>query len=273
MEGYHPRGRGVMEVRPPTVGGLKTTADIANEIGLKRSSANARLQIARSIAPDVKDKIADTELANRTRDLLALARLEPEQQRRVVEFDGVVDGELRVADVARRIENPLPHVMHNSGDNEWYTPPEYIEAARRVMGGIDLDPASSDKANETVGASKYYTTDDDGLRHSWRGRVWMNPPYSQPLIGLFCSGLRSELESGAVTQAITLTNNATETAWFADLLANAAAVCFIRGRVRFLDRDGNATGAPLQGQAVVYSGPNIDGFAREFGKFGAVLYV
>jgi phage N-6-adenine-methyltransferase len=166
-----------------------------------------------------------------------------------------------------------PHVSHNSGENEWYTPVEYIDAAHAVMGGVDLDPASSDAANMTVGAARYFTAKDDGLAHSWQGRVWMNPPYAQPLIGLFCNALRWAIESGEVTEAITLTNNATETAWFADLLANAGAVCFPRGRIKFIDRDGNPGGAPLQGQAVVYSGPNVDQFASEFGKFGEVLYV
>ena len=49
------------------------------------------------------------------------------------------------------------HVGHNSGENEWYTPPDYIEAARTVMGEIDVDPASSDLAQRTVQAAKYFT--------------------------------------------------------------------------------------------------------------------
>lgn len=200
-----------------------------------------------------------------------LAMLEPDVQREAwaLAVETAPEGKVTAAIVQAAVETVTnkPHVAHNSGENEWYTPADYISAARRVMGGIDLDPASSTIANKTVQAETYYSKDDNGLKQGWGGRVWLNPPYSSDLIGPFIEHLACSIEAGDVTEAVVLVNNATETAWFHRLISVASAIVFTRGRVRFLDPQGNP-GAPLQGQALVYSGAQPGRFMDEFGGFG-----
>lgn len=169
----------------------------------------------------------------------------------------------RSAVMKKIAEEKKPHVVHNSTDNEWYTPERYIEAARLVMGTIDLDPASNDFANLTVKASQYYTEEMDGLSREWFGNIWMNPPYSTALLQRFAE----KLASSKFNQAIVLVNNATETGWFETLVKKASAIVFHKGRIRFVKRDGEH-GSPLQGQAFLYFGDKPDRFLEVFKDFG-----
>lgn len=205
-----------------------------------------------------------------------LTQLEPEQQAEA--WQQVIDTAPNTGITAKHVQSVVdeiqnkPHVSFNSGNNEWYTPAEFIEAAKLVMGGIDLDPASSEIANKVVKADHYLTAEQDGLKFDWSGRVWMNPPYSSELIGKFAEKLVTHFELGDIDEAIVLVNNATETAWFQRMLESIKAICFVKKRVRFIDMQGNPSGAPLQGQAILYFGNNINGFADVFGQFGKVLY-
>ena len=162
------------------------------------------------------------------------------------------------------------HVGENSGSVEWYTPPEFIAAARAVLGTIDLDPASSEVANSVVMAAEYFDERADGLSQEWNGNVWMNPPYSLGLVDEFMAKLCKEIDAKRVTSAITLTNNATDTGWFASVTPYSEAMCTVKGRVKYLDYNLEPAGSPLQGQVVLYFGKSVKRFVKCFRELGTV---
>lgn len=164
-----------------------------------------------------------------------------------------------------------PHVTHNSGNNEWYTPAKWVESARAALGEIDLDPASNEVAQETVGAGDFYAAEDDGLSQDWRGRVFLNPPYERGLIDSFVTKLVTEFDAGNVTSAVLLVNNATEVEWFQKGAASCTAICFPAGRIKYNTPEGVEKGSPLQGQAFFYFGEDADTFAKHFSGHGIVL--
>ena len=164
----------------------------------------------------------------------------------------------------------LPPIAHcQNGSCEWYTPPDVIEAARAVLGVIDLDPASTPLANETVKATKFFTAEDDGLKHGWTGRVWLNPPFANGLIEKFAKKIVEGYSSGKITSAIVLVDNATETQWFRLIVDNADAIVFTTGRIKFLlnGTDNHGSGH-TRGQAFLYFGQDIKNFFAGFSRFG-----
>jgi len=186
-------------------------------------------------------------------------------------------------------EERAVHVAQASGEYEWYTPAGILIRVRKALGGpIDLDPCSSDRAQELVEAAHYITAAQNALDPEtfWMpetvpgggGHAFVNPPYAARLIPQFADRLMAEIERGNLSRAIWLSNNATETAWAQRLLSASAAVCFPSTRIKFLTPALEPKQTPLQGQMLIglTAAAEDDGafrlqFEQAFSDLGIVL--
>jgi DNA N-6-adenine-methyltransferase (Dam) len=156
---------------------------------------------------------------------------------------------------------------------EWYTPARYIEAAREVLGEIDLDPASSAQANAVVRASKFFSKEDDGLARDWFGRVFMNSPYGRTadgrsLAAAFCNKAIDEFAAGNVEACIILVNSLHSQSWQAPLYDYP--FCLVDHRIQFVSADGEENKNPTFQNIFVYLGNDVLKFAKVFSRFGYV---
>ena len=166
----------------------------------------------------------------------------------------------------------MKQMTKTTGNTEWFTPARYIEAARDVLGGIDLDPASCEQAQETVQAATWYSQEQDGLIQDWRGRVFCNPPYARGVIDNFVRKLAYHVEREDVHAYCILVNSACDTEWFHRLLDLSDMVCFTRGRIAFISpTDKTGKKKPPLGQAFFYGGNAHDDFERAFTQFGTIV--
>lgn len=226
---------------------LNTTRELAKTLKVSTDTASRIIQIHENAPEDVKEKARTGEIS--------INEAYHETKRVEAETKGV------------------PHVLHNTGENEWYTPSIYVEAARETMGSIDTDPASCEFANQHIKASTYFDLRSDGRLQPWSGNVWLNPPYLQPQVSEFSDLVVRKFQSGEIKQACVLVNNATETSFFQTMLGACSAICLVKGRIRFIDKQGIESNTPLQGQAILYFGEAKERFKERFRELGSVLYV
>ena len=192
-----------------------------------------------------------------------------------------VDGQITLfADLpaAERLEMARDDLAWlSSGHDDWYTPSEIIEAARRAMGSIDLDPATALEAQKLIGADVYYTKTTNGLNSNlpWAGNVWLNPPYGRgdtSAVG-FIRRLIVEYGAGNVIQAITILNLASASAhWFDPVWEHAAIHLIWRGRPNFWNIK-YLESSPTKGVIISYFGSHPTRFAAEFAPFGRLITV
>ena len=186
------------------------------------------------------------------------------------------------------MSNQALAARHSMDSPEWYTPVAFVDSAREVMGGIDLDPASHAEANGTVQAARYFTAEDDGLSHTWRGRVFLNPPGG--LVQRFWRHLILEWQHARVQQCVWIgySLEQLQTIQMVDVSVTPLdfPICITRRRIAFVENEAkkaeriaklraagknpNKASSPSHSNYVTYIGPNIEAFRRVFRAFGAV---
>jgi hypothetical protein len=191
--------------------------------------------------------------------------------------------------------------QHMSLTQEHPTPAAIVEAAREVLGHIEIDPATTAEFNAaTVKAERIFTKSLDGLVRQWGGgTVFLNPPG-----GTFTARRKSKDDPPVETTAAdkiardTWKTDSRAVAWWRKLISECAkpapddvtAAIFIGFTIEILrssqgdgwisamefpfcvprDRLCFAGDDPTHANVIVYIGPDVERFAAVFGKFGAV---
>ena len=132
----------------------------------------------------------------------------------------------------------------------WLTPP-HIPAA---LGKFDLDPCGA-PGHDLADRTYLLERGDDGLRDPWWGRVWLNPPYGKDQEPF----LRRLVEHGAGTALIFARTETRQ--WHELVWPKATAVLFIRGRLNFLDANGERAKANAGAPSALIAYGNTDAVA------------
>lgn len=153
----------------------------------------------------------------------------------------------------------------SSANSHWNTPHKLLDVVYS-FDAIGLDPCSN--TNSIVVAVKHLCgqgVDDDGLTADWlnQGLVYVNPPYGST-IKRWTEKCAIESFNGA--EIIALLPSRTDTKWWHQHVITAQALCFWKGRFKFL---GAKSCAPFP-SVVAYWGVRQYKFAGAFQKHGMV---
>jgi ParB family chromosome partitioning protein len=167
---------------------------------------------------------------------------------------------------------------------QWETPDEYLDAARELMGAIDIDPCTTERAQERIMATVYYTKETNGLDKPWLGRLWLNAPYDAGIIEQFMDRAIEQYLIGNILEGLILTHtNNTHYEYFQKVLKECAAACFVRDYIHWTsghvqeEEKINEMGInwhpeyTKHGNAVLYLGVRPYNFKKVFSKFGVCL--
>lgn len=161
----------------------------------------------------------------------------------------------------------LNDALFSSQKSNWCTPQEVIDPIL-LLGEIALDPCSNE--NSIVPAKRSVCLPENGLEIDWPeaklGITYVNPPYGNQTELWMKKAVHEHKHRNS--EVILLVPARPDTKLWQDVVfPHASAICFWRGRLKFL---GAPNGAPFP-SAVVYLGTRMFSFEASFCTKGYTL--
>lgn len=150
----------------------------------------------------------------------------------------------------------VSEVLFSSKTDVWSTPQEFFNALDKVFRFETDLCALPDNAK----CKNFYTPEMDGLKQTWSGVCWLNPPYGKTISQWIEKAWLSSKQGATV---VCLIPARTDTRYWHDYCVKGE-IYFVKGRLKF----GNAESCAPFPSAVVCFRPQIaDAFKAQVGLF------
>lgn len=227
-----------------------TFCSIEDEIGkAEHEGIHARWRCGKMLTRYPKNRGGRSPYADALRKLsgelgiseaeLRYRRLFAERYETEEEFINAVDELKSWHDVINKVLSSTAHL--SSEKDEWATPQELFDALDEEF-HFTLDVCAS-----PANAKCERFLSEAGLLEHWTGVCWMNPPYSE--VDAWIEKAYMSSQDGATV--VCLVPARTDVAWFWDF-ARHGEIRLLRGRLHFVDDEGNTGPAPFPSCLVVF---------------------
>lgn len=137
------------------------------------------------------------------------------------------------------------HEQCTGATDEWYTPPHVFKALGH---SFDIDVASPGR-DVTPWIPAHTFIKADSLSVTWKGFVWMNPPFGGR------NALVPWLEKFFLHgNGIALTPDRTSAPWWQQFAPYADLILFVAPKLKFIGADGKPGTSPAQGTCLMAAG-------------------